>query len=204
MCELGPEKSILNINAGTECSEKANAITACEHWSTYLQYLSGNATLDQITDFLNGPGKNIRNTTLNELLTGKLTNYCFVPEDAYLNNKNLQNGIVVDFKDIHSFPYDQLIPIQRGDYDYLRFLGDESANPLNQQFILETITDAVIIQHEIGSPWIERLMQNFAFSFIRIGVDTISKDIAKKYSKQTLTHNETDLLWITEEADEKH
>ena len=41
-------------------------------------------------------------------------------------------------------------------------------------------------------------MQNFAFSFIRVGVDTITKDDGKKLSKQILKENGDALIWEPE------
>ena len=126
----------------------------------------------------------MRTSMLSELLTGKLNNFCFVPESAYLSNENVYNGLVADFKDIIAFSAKQIEDIQRGDYDYLRILATPQLDKLNQQFYLEDREDVVQIKYEIQSPWIERFMQNFAFSFIRVGVDTISQTDGKTLSKK--------------------
>lgn len=68
----------------------------------------------------------------------------------------------------------------------------------NHQFYLETTDDAVEIKYEIKPPWIERLMQNFSYSFIRIGVDTITKSEGNKLSKQTIYANERGIIWNME------
>ena len=80
----------------------------------------------------------------------------------------------------------QIKDIQRGDYDYLRILALSQLEKLNQQFYLEDREDVVQIKYEIQSPWIERFMQNFAFSFIRVGVDTISQTDGKMLSKKLI------------------
>ena len=146
----------------------------------------------------NDKGKNVRVNILNELFEGSLNNYCFVPHCAYLESNNVRDGMVADFKDIISLSYEQIQDIQKGDYDYLRILRTPQLEELNQQFYLESSKDAVENKFEIKSPWIERLMQNFAFSFIRVGVDTITKTDGKKLSKQILKENGEALIWEPE------
>lgn len=190
LVELGPDKAILNVQANPSSTEYAKALCACEHWKQYIQYKTDNVSPNEIATFLNGAGRSTRISTLNDLFSGDLTNYCFIPENAYLGNGNKHDGLVADFKDIIPFTFEQITAIQRGEYDYLRILSGVEEERLNQQFYLETKDDVVEIKYEITSPWIERLMQNFAFSFIRVGVDTITKGEGNKLSKQTISANE--------------
>ena len=201
LVELGPDKAILNVKANPQSTEYAKALGACELWKRYVQYKSGDASPSEIATFLNGTGKSTRISLLNELFSGDLTNYCFIPENAYLKNGNNYDGLVADFKDIIPFTFNQIIDIQRGEYDYLRVLSGVKEELLNQQFYLETTDDVVEIKYEIDSPWIERLMQNFAFSFIRVGVNTITKGEGKKLSKQTIHANDLGIIWNMEGSD---
>lgn len=184
LTDLGPEKAMENIQASVDSDLKEKAEAACSLWKKYQQYKAGEATLQETANFLNQEGKEVRTSMLSELLTGKLNNFCFVPESAYLSNENVYNGLVADFKDIIAFSAKQIKDIQRGDYDYLRILATPQLDKLNQQFYLEDREDVVQIKYEIQSPWIERFMQNFAFSFIRVGVDTISQTDGKTLSKK--------------------
>lgn len=198
LIELGPEKVVMNIKACETSDLSTKAIEACELWRKYVQYKSSDVAISEVVSFLNDKGKSVRVNMLNELFEGNLTNYCFVPHGAYLESKNVRDGLVADFKDIISLSYKQIKDIQQGDYDYLRILGTPQLEELNQQFYLESSNDAVENKFEIKSPWIERLMQNFAFSFIRVGVDTITKDDEKKLSKQILKENGDALIWEPE------
>ncbi len=189
LIDFGPEKTMENIQASIDTNLKEQARAACSQWQKYQRYKSGNVTLQETADFLNQEGKDKRITILSELLTGKLNNFCFVPENAYLSNGNVYNGLVADFKDIITFSSQQIRDIQRGDYDYLRILASPQLQNLNQQFYLENRDDVVQIKFEIRSPWIERFMQNFAFSFIRVGVDTISQTDGKSLSKRLVKHD---------------
>lgn len=186
LIDLGPEKAIENIQLSVDSDLKKKAEIACLLWQKYQQYKAGKVTLQETADFLNQDGKEVRTSMLSELLTGKLNNFCFLPESAYLSNGNVYDGLVADFKDIIAFSAKQIKDIQRGDYDYLRILALSQLEKLNQQFYLEDREDVVQIKYEIQSPWIERFMQNFAFSFIRVGVDTISQTDGKMLSKKLI------------------
>lgn len=198
LVELGPDKAILNVEANPQSIEYAKALSACKLWKQYMKYRSGDVSANEIATFLNGAGKSTRISTLNELFSGSLTNYCFIPESVYLGNGNKCDGLVADFKDIIPFTLEQITAMQRGEYDYLRILSGDEEEQLNQQFYLETTDDAVEIKYEIKPPWIERLMQNFSYSFIRIGVDTITKSEGNKLSKQTIYANELGIIWNME------
>ena len=199
LIELGPEKAILNIQASEESVLRIEAIEACTLWDKYVKYQSNRVTISEVASFLNDKGKSTRINMLKDLFAGRLNNYCFVPHCAYLTNDKVCDGLVTDFKDIISLSYKQIQDIQRGDYDYLRILGTPQLEELNQQFYLETSKDVVENKYEITSPWIERLMQNFAFSFIRVGVNTITKTEGEKLSKQVLKENGDALIWEPEE-----
>lgn len=87
LVELGPDKAILNVEANPQSIEYTKALSACKHWKQYMQYKSGDVSPDEIATFLNSAGKPTRISTLNELFSGSLTNYCFIPESVYLGNE---------------------------------------------------------------------------------------------------------------------
>lgn len=200
LIELGPDKAIINVKEGSESKAQKAALQACNLWKKYLEFKNNDVPLKEIASFLNDKGKSTRVSTLNELFSGSLNNYCFIPESAYMDNKNVCEGLVADFKDIIPFSINQIEAIQRGDYDYLRILETPKNEELNKQFYLETGYDIVEAKYLIKPPWIEWLMQNFAFSFIRIGVDTITKEQRKTLSRKSLKANGKQLAWDTEDA----
>ena len=57
---------------------------------------------------------------------------------------------------------------------------------INKIFFFEDKDDFVIADSIIKSPWIEYVLQQFAYSFIRIGVDNANEYEAKEYCDNIL------------------
>ena len=116
-----------------------------------------------------------------DLYGGKNYKYCFLPKKSYATEATLLDGLVVDLQNIISIELADCESILQNKYDYLSIQDKEEKERINNTFFFEPPDDFVIFGECIKSPWIEYLMQKFAFSFTRIGVQTPLKDEAESY-----------------------
>lgn len=123
-------------------------------------------------------------------MTGHFPNdFCFLPQCARYIDGSKFDGIVVRLKDIIQLSPEDLKEIQRKGLDYSEIIAEPDGmhrlEHLKRHYFLLSHDDFVIMDQPIMSPWIEYLMQNFANSFTRIGVDGASpkevSDFCKKH-----------------------
>lgn len=106
--------------------------------------------------------------------------FAFVPIKAYSNGESSVDGLVVDLQDIVQLDIDLKDDILEYRYDYSVYKGNK-AKEINKIFFFENQDDFVIADNIIESPWIEYVLQMFAHSFIRIGVDNAYDYEIKEY-----------------------
>ena len=97
--------------------------------------------------------------------------FAFVPEKAYSDGKSSVKGLVVDLQDVIQFDIKVKNPILAYEYDYKVEKSKEKREYINNYFFFDSDSDFVIAENVIASPWIEYVLQMFANSFMRIGVD---------------------------------
>ena len=114
----------------------------------------------------------------------------------YLKNfgENFNDGYVVDFCDIRSFPFFFAKKIEAGvenfweDKDYIKHVLNEDTNII-PMIKLKYRKQLLSYVHRLKSPELEHLMQRFAHNFIRIGIDDIEDDEKQSIFKQFLEKN---------------
>ena len=111
-----------------------------------------------------------------------------------MNSESLIQGLVVDLQDIHQIDMKFKKGLLNSEYDYQLIKDEELRKELNGYFFFENEDDFIIIEGVVQSPWIEYILQMFAHSFTRIGVDNASQDEIEKFCNE----------FLEEEADEVH
>ena len=108
---------------------------------------------------------------LETIIDGKNTQYCYIPQHAYLRSvKEPYDGLVVNLQNINYLTSDVVGRIERQELDYDK-LSPEDLEMFGRTFFLQESGDMIFPEEKIKSPYLEYLMQAFSFSFIRIGVD---------------------------------
>ena len=77
----------------------------------------------------------------------------------------------MDLQDVIQFDIKVKDPILAYEYDYKVEKSKEKREYINNYFFFDSDSDFVIAENVIVSPWIEYVLQMFANSFMRIGVD---------------------------------
>lgn len=132
---------------------------------------------------------------LDQVFDDKLSQYHFIPRMAYASSLEKDdprkydslhfNGLIVNLSDVNWWEKDLVKQLEDGKLDYKELMDDDRGMEItayNKKFFLEKDGDKIFPEQEIGSPYIERLMQVYTSLFARIGVE-FDKDIAKKYWK---------------------
>ncbi len=131
---------------------------------------------------------------VNTLLCSAYPKFAFIPQKGYMNSESLIQGLVVDLQDVHQIDMKFKKGLLNNEYDYQIIKDEELRRELNRYFFFENEDDFVIIEGMVQSPWIEYILQMFAHSFIRIGVDNAPQDEVEKFCND----------FLEEESDEVH
>lgn len=118
---------------------------------------------------------------LKNLNNSKNAKYCFIPQNAYIGNGIVNDGIVVDLQDIYQIPYEYVAKIDQLEMDYCTIKNIEERTSINQYFYFEDEKDFIIADEIIKSPEIEHLLQMFANVYSRVGVDNASQQQMEEF-----------------------
>ncbi|MDN0032241.1 hypothetical protein QVN85_04935 [Oscillibacter valericigenes] len=114
------------------------------------------------------------------------THMCFIPNCAYESTGYAVGGLIVDLQDVISYPMEYIQKAIANEYDGM-LLSETDRSDVNEKFFLESKNDFATSEETIKSPWIEWLLQRFALSFMRIGVEDVDKDKVDEYFDQTIS-----------------
>lgn len=104
---------------------------------------------------------------------GETVHYYYLPQDAYIDNKIMNKGLLVDLQEIGCITLEDAKKINSPGIDYLLLssLNECDLDKYTKSFWLNCKDDFVSIDKNIKSPWREHLMQRFSHGFVRIGLD---------------------------------
>lgn len=133
---------------------------------------------------------------LKDIDQGKQMHLYFLPQHAYLKNKTMSKGIIIDLLEIRELSIDdarrimtpgidfQLLNKRTSPQDVIEIITGGNAHDvermlsenietirLSKDYWLKNDSDYVAIEGNTMSPWCEHLMQRFSNAFIRIGLD---------------------------------
>lgn len=121
---------------------------------------------------------------MKRLHNSNLPNYCFLPNKSFDGSDSLLDGIVADLRDIYSYDCGLVEKVVDGQID-VRTMEKDYIERNNEYFFLENDGYALALD-VVKSPWIEHLVQAFAYSFARVGVDNASQEEVDGYFEQYL------------------
>lgn len=122
---------------------------------------------------------------MQQLYNSAYPKFAFVPIKAYCDSESSVDGLVVDLQDIVQVGIHVKEDILEYKYDFSVYKG-EKTEEINEIFFFENKDDFVIADNIIESPWIEYVLQMFAHSFIRIGVDNAFDYEIKEYCNKIM------------------
>lgn len=150
--------------------EQKNMQKTVEDWEFISGLLETKITKKEKRTFLL-QNKKMAENKLKTLYNSSFPKFAFVPEKAYSDGKSSVKGLVVDLQDVIQFDIKVKDPILAYEYDYKVEKSKEKREYINKYFFFDSDSDFVIAENVIVSPWIEYVLQMFANSFMRIGVD---------------------------------
>ena len=115
--------------------------------------------------------KKIVESKLKALYNSSFPKFAFIPEKAYSTGTSNVKGLVVDLQDVIQLDIKVKESILAYEYDYTLQKSQKMRDGINKYFFFESESDFVIAESLVTSPWIEYVLQMFANSFIRIGVE---------------------------------
>ncbi len=110
-----------------------------------------------------------------EINSGSNSHFTYIPKKAY--EQNSTGGLIVDHQELDYFTVEQAKYICYGEMDIKsNKLSEQQKSFFDKQFFLTEEPGFSVVYDTIDSPWIEYLMQRFSNTFIRIGVDNVSRN----------------------------
>lgn len=170
LCEMDRDDIRKILLKSASSKEKKNIERIVGEWEKISKLLDGNVEKEEKKSFLQKNRKIVENK-LRSLYNSSFAKFAFVPEKAYSNGKSSVKGLVVDLQDVVQLDIKVKNPILEYEYDYKVEKSKEKRKYINKYFFFESESDFVIAENVIVSPWIEYVLQMFANSFMRIGVE---------------------------------
>lgn len=167
---------------------------AREYMEGYLQYQKYQRT--DLTDKEKRQSllkeKNTIKSCLQNIMAGKHTHYVYLPKNAYRNSQSPKEGILVDLQELDRFDIKTAKIISNFNMDSQSGELTEAEKEIyNKQFFIKDKPGYATSEGRLESPWIEYLMQHFANSFIRIGVEGVDGNEAVSMLERICKEEET-------------
>lgn len=159
-------------------------------WRKYSKLCESEVSREDKKKFLVREGKKQLKSKLHQLYNSAYPKYAFIPEKAFTKSCSSVNGIVVDLHDVKQIDIAHRDNILAYKYDYSIMKDVKERRVVNLSFFLNNENDFVIADSIIKSPWVEYVLQLFANSFTRIGVDNALDGEIEEYCEQLLKEKE--------------
>lgn len=170
LCEIDKNKGMEILLNSASSKEKKNIQNIVEEWKEILRLLQSKISDNDKRKFLKA-NKKIFESKLKALYNSSFPKFAFIPEKAYGCGQSNVQGLVVDLQDVIKFDINVEKPILAYEYDYRVEKDERKRKNINKSFFFNSDSDYVIAENRVLSPWIEYVLQMFANSFTRIGVD---------------------------------
>ena len=161
------EKVILDKKDGLgKNAEKCLKLYRC-----YRRYQMKGLSIEEKKRILSNEKNSVKKYMLS-IANGQVIHFVYLPKTAYCNEKNLDDGLIVDLQELDRFDVETAKIIIDCNMDIQSIaLTSAEKEKHDRQFLLTSDPGYAIAEGEVTSPWLEYVMQHFANSFIRIGVD---------------------------------
>ena len=179
LLELGIEKTetiLLSKCASGKKKEMERIQEAVASWKRNEIIKQGEVSREEKKEIFKSYGEKKLFNTIKALYNSNFPKFCFIPEKAYAKSDSAVRGLVVDLQDIQQIDMSMVDRIINFECDYVIIEDETERRTLNRSFFFENKNDFLIIDSIVESPWIEYLLQLFANSFTRIGVDNADEE----------------------------
>lgn len=176
LLELGFEKSKIVIEKALPSQKAQSVINQLEMYYKKMNRYECDDIDEKKKFFRDNTVKKRVKDYIKKLFNGSYPKFSFVPQKSYMNKGALNDGLVIDLHDIYQLGIEYATQIQKNEIDYILISNEQRRNTINQSFYFQDESDFVICEGIIESPWIEYIMQHFAISFMRIGVDNATQN----------------------------
>lgn len=170
LCTMDEENFKRILLRSASSNEQKNMKKNIEEKENILRLFQKEISRKEKKDFLKKNRKLVENK-LKALYNSAFPKFAFIPEKAYSTGKSSVGGLVIDLQDVIQLDIKVKEPILKYEYDYRIVKDEKKREYINTNFFFESDSDFVIAETVIKSPWIEYILQMFANSFMRIGVD---------------------------------
>lgn len=187
--EFGFERMKEVLNYHVKGKELKQVIKHCINCEQYEKHLVVRDRKEKKTILGEKPCNSILVSKINNLVCNTYPKFVFVPQKGYMGSKSLVHGLVIDLQDIHQVDIELGKGILNNKYDYQIIKDDDLKREINKYFFFDNDDDFVIVEGLLQSPWIEYVLQMFAHSFTRIGVDNASKEEIEVFCNSFLEEN---------------
>lgn len=155
---------------------KKDAEKSIDDFITYKKYVSSSLPILERKELLKQQQKSVTDYLL-KIANGTVMHYAYIPEDAYWENSCIHKGLIVDLQELESISLKAAETLSKCEMDIKSSsLTVEEIENYDIQFYLKNPPGYALAECDVRSSWIEYLMQRFSNSFIRIGVDSLTKE----------------------------
>ena len=177
----------------TQCvgdnKKKSNDISIwISTWKTIEEFSCEKKDRNHKNVYLRNNAEKLVKSKMQQLYNSAYPKFAFVPVKAYSCNSSSVEGLVIDLQDIKQIDMNVKNDILDYKYDFSTYQGDRKEE-INKLFFFENESDFVMADGIITSPWIEYILQLFAHSFIRIGVDNAFDYEIREYCNRIMEAN---------------
>lgn len=187
--EIGVDRAEEVLRKSATNKEKNNIDKWIAAWKEFKLLSTEEIERGQKKEFLRNRGNALLKSKIRQLYNSAFPKYAFIPEKAFSNRKSSVDGIVVDLQDVNQMDISLQRNILAYEYDYRVLKDEEKRKQINELFFFENMDDFIIADSVVESPWIEYILQLFANSFMRIGVDNALDDEIEEYCEKVMEEN---------------
>ena len=185
--ELDIDRACEILEKSAEKKDKSGLDANIVSWRRIIELSNPKTSREEKSKFLREECKKLLKAKLQQLYNGNFPKYGFIPEKAIRDESlSLVEGLVVDLQDIIQIDIKHSTRIMTYEYDCKVVKNHDIRKEINEFFFFENDDDFVIADSIVKSPWIEHILQLFANSFIRIGVDNAGDYDTEEYCDKLL------------------
>lgn len=170
------ELTILSTESGVKSDDQKKLKKQFEEYNHLILSIEEGRIREALNEKIHKIKKDVKN-----FISGGNTQFTFLPKKAF-DKEVIINDLVVDHQELDYMTLDELRAIVDCEIDIKNeSLATDMKDSLDKKFFLKDDPGYSMVEATMQSPWVEYLLQRFANTFIRVGVDLSpdDKDIEK-------------------------
>lgn len=185
LIKMGVNRTEIILEKCAENREKSDVAKWIDNWKKLELVCCECIDRKKKQEYLKNNASKLVERKMQQLYNSAYPKFAFIPTKAYDTNESSVEGMVVDLQDIIQLEINIKNDILDYKYDFSIYKGNRKEE-INEIFFFEDKEDFVIADNIIKSPWIEYILQLFAHSFIRIGVENAFDYEIREYCKKIM------------------